>query len=164
MHDVREPTGKSGALHPSHMTARFRLGDAVEIPEWVLHSCHLCTMFPCVLLDIRTQVTSDLDPPLGHKSRQQLHPDLIDQSVKAVDAAVGTRFFHHLVKTPHESSLSQEITQICNLLEWCTPAVYRWFKGSAPTIRAPGLCWKQLVGAVACLAFSSRSCFHFEKY
>ena len=164
MHDVREPTGKSGALHPSHMTARFRLGDAVEIPEWVLHSCHLCTMFPCVLLDIRTQVTSDLDPPLGHKSRQQLHPDLIDQSVKAVDAAVGTRFFHHLVKTPHESSLSQEIAQIYNLLECCTPAVYRLFKGSAPTIRAPGLCWKQLVGAVACLAFSSRSCFHFEKY
>ena len=111
MHDVREPTRESGALYPSHMTARFRLGDAIEIPERVLHSCHLCTMFPGVLLDIRTQVTSDLDPPLGHKSRQQLHPDLIDQSVKAVDAAVGTRFFHHLVKTPHESSLSQEISK-----------------------------------------------------
>jgi hypothetical protein len=76
---------------------------------------------------------------------------------------VGTCFFHHLVKTPHESSLSQEIIQICNLVECCTPAVYRLFKGSAPTIRAPGLCWKQLVGAVAFLAFSSRAWFRSGK-
>ena len=34
-----------------------------------------------------------------------------------------------------------------------TPIVYLLFKGSAPTTRAPGLCWQQLVGAVAFLAF-----------
>ena len=95
MDNVGESTGKRGAAPPSHMAARFRLGYAVEISERVLHRDHFPLVVPGVFLDVRTQVTSDLDSPLGHQCRQQTRSDLVDQRLEVTRMPMVSRVLHH---------------------------------------------------------------------